>query len=190
MTGRRVSLFITISFTLLLPLLAIYPLNLSAFERQFDVNEQTLYLNGQGPRKKAFLTVYDIALYLTEKGSDARAIIAADHPMALKLVMRSRFASAERISQAFREGLEKSTAGRIEPIAVQSRAFLGVFEAGVEREDTFAFEYLPPEGVRVHKNGEIQVVIPGLEFKQALFGIWLSEAPVSNKLKAQLLGNK
>ncbi len=190
MSGRQFKSVKFLFLILLLPALMVSPAGATDFGRQVTAQAQTLYLNGSGPRKKAFLTVYDIALYLTEKGSDARAIIAADHPMALNLVVRSRFANAERITDAFREGLEKSTGGRSEAIGPQSKVFLDVFESGVVRDDRFEFLYLPEQGVQVSKNGSQQVTIPGLAFKQALFGIWLSKTPVSSKLKAQLLGQQ
>jgi len=158
------------------------------FDQQLSLDGQTLYLNGEGPRKKAFITVYDTALYLTEKGSDAGAIIEADHPMAINLIVRSRFATASRISEAFREGLEKSTGGDTQPIQPQVDKFLGVFEDGVEKGDTFNFVYFPESGLKVYKNEKVAALIKGLAFKQALYGIWLSDDPVSAKLKQQLLG--
>ena len=161
----------------------------SAFDGQLSIDGQKLYLNGQGPRKQAFLTVYDTALYLTELGSDAKAILEADHPMAIRLVVRSRFATSERISAAFREGLEKSTGGKVEAIQPQTDAFLDNFESGVVKNDSFEFIYVPGEGTTVYKNGQASSPIDGLEFKKALFGIWLSDTPVASRLKSQLLGH-
>ena len=160
----------------------------AGFDQQLDIEGQALYLNGEGPRKKAFMTVYDTALYLTEKGSDAKAIINADHPMSVNLVVRSRFATESRISDAFREGLEKSSGGNAASIEAQTEAFLAVFNQGVIKEDAFDFMYVPNVGVRVYKNDTLMATIEGLMFKQALFGIWLSANPVSDKLKSQLLG--
>lgn len=190
MIGQNVRSGMAVAVAISLVLFVSSTTQALGFNRQLSIEDQTLYLNGQGPRKKTFLTVYDVALYLTEKGSDAQAIIDADHPMAVSLVVRSRFATSERISEAFREGLENSTGGNTEPIETQSEAFLGVFDAGVDKDDEFEFVHVPEQGVRVYKNGVTQKLIRGLEFKQALFGIWLSDTPVSNKLRAQLLGQR
>lgn len=173
---------------MLMVFLSPYPASAAGFDGQLSIDEQTLYLNGEGPRKKAFLTVYDMALYLTEKGSDAEAIIKADHPMAIRLIIRSRFATAERISEAFREGLEKSTGGDSHAIDSQIETFLSVFDNGVVKEDAFNFVYLPNTGLKIYKNGDVTTQIKGIEFKQALYGIWLSDDPVVAKLKSQLLG--
>jgi hypothetical protein len=158
------------------------------FDAQLVIEGNNLYLNGEGPRKKAFITVYDTALYLTEKGSDASAIIAADHPMAISLIVRSALATAKRISSAFEEGLEKSTGGNTQAIAAETVTFLAVFEKGVVKNDAFQFVYLPGIGTKIYKNGESEATIEGAAFKQALFGIWLSDDPISGKLKSQLLG--
>jgi len=160
----------------------------SGFESQLLLENQALYLNGEGPRKKAFLTIYDTALYLTEKGSDAAAIIAADHPMAIALIVRSRFVTASRISEAFREGLEKSSGGDTQATEAQIDRFLAVFDDGVVKEDSYKFIYIPGSGLDIYKNGKVRTQIEGLDFKQTLYGIWLSESPVSIALKSQLLG--
>jgi hypothetical protein len=52
----------------------------------------------------------------------------------------------------------------------------------------FVLSYLPSSGVLVHKNGKQKGRIAGNEFKQALFGIWLSDRPVDESLKQAMLG--
>lgn len=185
---KNVHKFLSV-LALMISLLVPHAAVAAEFDNQLSIDGQTLYLNGQGPRKKAFLTVYDTALYLTEKGSDAAAIVEADHPMAINLKIRSRFATAARISGAFREGLEKSTGGNTQSMKPQTDTFLGVFEDGVVKGDTFMFVYLPDSGLKVYKNTRLAAQIKGIEFKRALFGIWLSDNPVAAKLKAQLLGH-
>jgi hypothetical protein len=182
--ARKMLSIFAISGLLLMPL----AVTAGGFESQLLLGNQALYLNGEGPRKKAFLPIYDTALYLTEKGSDAAAIIAADHPMAIALIVRSRFATASRISEAFREGLEKSSGGDTQAIEAQIDRFLAVFDNGVVKEDRYKFIYIPGSGLDIYKNGEVLTQIKGLDFKQALYGIWLSENPVSTTLKSQLLG--
>jgi len=169
-------------------LVAPYAVFAGGFDKQLSFENQTLYLNGEGPRKKAFLTIYDTALYLTEQGSDGEAIIAADHPMVIALIIRSRFATSSRISEAFREGLEKSSGDNVGAIEPQIKMFLDVFADGVVKDDRFRFSYQPGSGLQVYKNGELSTQIEGLVFKQALYGIWLSKTPVAAKLKSQLLG--
>ncbi len=178
--------FVSVSF---ITALLCTPAALAAgFDDQATFDEQSLYLNGQGPRKKSFITVYDTALYLTEKGSDATAIVSADHPMAVRLKVKSKLATAKRISVAFAEGIDQSTGGDTGSIQTQINSFLAVFDLGVVKNDAFDFVYMPDAGTAIYKNGTKLTTIVGLEFKQALFGIWLSDNPIAEKLKTQLLG--
>ena len=57
----------------------------------------------------------------------------------------------------------------------------------VKKNDVYDFVYVPTKGLHVLKNGKVQGVIPGLEFKQAFYGIWLSETPVDSGLRQALL---
>jgi len=52
---------------------------------------------------------------------------------------------------------------------------------------TLAYE--PGVGTHLMNGDESVSVIPGLEFKQALFGIWLSDKPAQASLKKKMLGN-
>jgi hypothetical protein len=42
--------------------------------------------------------------------------------------------------------------------------------------------------VRVSIKGEVKGTIKGLDFKKAVFGIWLGEKPADAKLKKGMLG--
>ena len=50
--------------------------------------------------------------------------------------------------------------------------------------------YTPNKGLSVLKNGKSQGVIPGLAFKKAFFGIWLSDSPVDKDLRKGMLAGK
>ena len=42
--------------------------------------------------------------------------------------------------------------------------------------------------VAVNKNNKLATTIPGLDFKKALFGIWLCNKPADSTLKDKMLG--
>ena len=69
-------------------------------------------------------------------------------------------------------------------------AFLDVFSEEIKDGDVFDLVYLPGEGVRVLKNGDQRATIGDLEFKKALFGIWLSDEPAQEDLKEKMLGQR
>ena len=47
--------------------------------------------------------------------------------------------------------------------------------------------YVPGEGTRISFNNEEIKTVPGLDFKQVLFGIWIGKKPVQADLKQKLL---
>ena len=54
--------------------------------------------------------------------------------------------------------------------------------------DVYDFVYVPGKGVEIYKNGQMASTIQGLEFKKALFGIWLCNKPAQESLKEEMLG--
>jgi hypothetical protein len=86
------------------------------------------------------------------------------------------------------EGFNKSTGGDTDSIAEEIEQFKMGFSDEIVKRDTFDLVYQPGKGVEVIKNGESKVTVGDLTFKQALFGIWLSDDPVQKSLKKALLG--
>lgn len=150
---------------------------------------QDLNLNGAGVRDKWFMDIYVGGLYLPEPMNDAQAIIEADKPMAIKLHMVSGMITSDKMKDATMEGFESATGGNMAPIQEEIDKFIAVFDEEIKEGDVFDIAYAPEKGIVVHKNGKEQGVIGGdMEFKQAVFGIWLSDQPAHSGLKSQMLG--
>jgi hypothetical protein len=91
---------------------------------------------------------------------------------------------------AMTEGFEQATGGNTSEIDDKIKLFTSGFSDEINKQDVFDLNYQPGSGVEVVKNGESKVVVPGLPFKQALFGILLSHEPVQASLKEDLLGKQ
>lgn len=165
--------------------------------------DTTILLNGAGIRRKFGLKVYSVGLYLKAKNSNSSAVLNADEPMALQCKFRmsippgkvdevfyGSFAESMKIPKAGSYGA-KTTFGSISKEVV---TFMGyVDKREVTKKDTWIFTYVPGKGTEIKINDgtkdNLMGVIPGLEFKKALFGIWVAEhAPVGNSLRDELLG--
>ena len=157
----------------------------------FPAGEHELVLNGAGVRSKlAFLKLYVGALYLQDKESSAQTVIEADEPMAVRLHIISKLITSERMEEATREGFAKATQGGLSPLQDRVDTFIDVFKQDeIVEDDVFDLVYVPDHGVETYKNNEFISVIPGLDFKKALFGIWLSEDPVQDSLKEAMLSH-
>ena len=147
-----------------------------------------LVLNGAGVRSKFFIKVYVGGLYLKEKSGDADKIIAADEPMAIKMVIITGLVTSDKMEAAFREGFENSTKGNIAPIKDKIEVLINAFKAKMNKGDIYDFVNVPGKGVEVYKNGSLLSSIQGLDFKKALFGIWLCDKPAQESLKNKMLG--
>ena len=53
----------------------------------------------------------------------------------------------------------------------------------------YDFVYVPEKGTFILKNGKVKGTVPGLAFKQAFFGIWLSDQPVDAGLRSAMLSS-
>jgi len=148
-----------------------------------------LILNGAGIRSKFFVKAYVGALYLKAKNSNPDAIINANEAMAIKLHITSSMITSEKMESATREGFQNSTNGKIAPINTQIEQFISVFKEEIKSNDIYDIIYTPEKGVDVLKNGKFKVNAKGLDFKKALFGIWLCDRPAHKKLKYGMLGN-
>jgi hypothetical protein len=149
-----------------------------------------LRLNGSGARTKYLMKMYVAGLYLVDPSKDAAAIVAANGPMAIRLEITSGLVTQEKLVESLDEGFEKSTKGKQDSLRDEIAAFRKCFAGEIKKGDIIDLVYLPTRGVNVSQNGKQLGVIPGLAFKQALFGIWLSDSPADKTLKQSLLAAK
>jgi hypothetical protein len=150
--------------------------------------ETELMLNGAGMRTKLFLKLYVGGLYLKAKQQDAAAIMNADEPMALRLHIVSGLVSQEKMLAATSEGFEKATGGNTAPLQDKIAQYNACFSDAITEGDMYDMIYVPGQGVNVLKNNQPKGTIAGLDFKKAMFGIWLCDDPADEDLKEGMLG--
>jgi len=147
-----------------------------------------LTLNGHGNRIKFFMKVYEGSLYLESSSSNAEEILSSDAPMSIRIDVLSSLVTPEAMKTALNEGLEKSTGKNTTPIKKEIDKLNATFNSDVGSGDFYEFIYLPDSGVHVLKNSNYIDTIPGIEFKKAFFGIYLSSNPIQKSLKKAMLG--
>ncbi len=109
----------------------------------------------------------------------------------MRIQITSSLGTSKKISKSINNGVEKSV-GEIEfPKYIEGLDLLEKFintEKIVEK-DIFNLVYNPAdESMWIIKNDVFKGKIPGKDFKKAFFGIWLSDKPIDQKLKNDLLG--
>lgn len=163
------------------------PAQASDLPPQIQAGEHRLVLNGQGVRTKTFIQLYVAGLYLTRPSSNAAQVIAADEPMALRIQITSGFVSQSSLVASLEEGFENATGNNTRELRQQIDQFRKYFKDDIKKGDIFDMVYIPEYGVIVNKNGKLKGSVPGVEFKRALYGIWLSDKPADSTLKQALL---
>lgn len=154
----------------------------------YKTDEATLIVNGAGVREKYFLDLYVGALYLKEKSNEALKIMNADEAMCMKLHIVSGLITSEKMVESTDEGFRRSTGGNTAPLQSKINQFKAAFNEAIKKGDIFDIVYEKVKGSCVYKNGKQIVSIPGLDFKKALFGIWLCNDAAASDLKKKLVG--
>ncbi|MCM2370640.1 chalcone isomerase family protein [Aporhodopirellula aestuarii] len=157
------------------------------FPQQIQAGQHRLILNGSGSRTKYLLEMYVAGLYLSNETQSPAAIAGADEAMSIRIKITSGFVSQEKLVDSLTEGFRNATGGNVTPIQPQINQFRKCFAETITKGDTYDFIYLPKYGVAVHRNAKLKGVIAGIEFKKALFDIWLSDNPADENLKNAML---
>ena len=171
-----------------LGLFSVSTSNAAEIPRTIEYQGTELILNGYGTRVIFFMKVYEGSLYLENKSTNANKIINSNERMAIRIDVLSNMVTADAMKKALNEGLEKSTGNNTGLISSEMKQLSSSFNTGVTTGDFYEFIYLPDAGTHVVKNQQLVDVIPGLEFKKAFFGIFLSDDPIQKNLKKAMLG--
>jgi hypothetical protein len=149
------------------------------------VDGKNLTVNGLGLRTKVLFKVYVAGLYLEKTTDDPKAIIASDETKRVQMVLL-RDLGREKIVDAMNKGFEANNKDKMPAL----RERLDTFCAAVpdlKKGDTLTVTYSAATGTTVSTAAKT-VVIPGKDFAEALFSVWLGSNPVDNDLKAGMLG--
>jgi hypothetical protein len=158
--------------------------------RNIDFLGKKLELSGFGTRSKMWMDIYVQALYLEVLSQEPEKIIDDDiNRMAIKIVITSALVSSGKFTRNFNNGFERSAKENLAALQPRIELFKGFMSEKIVEKDVFNLMYNPNDNMTyVYKNNVLKGTVPGLDFKQALFGIWIGNDPIDPKLKKDLLG--
>lgn len=157
-------------------------------ENTISLDGSDLALNGAGTRVKYFMDMYVGGLYVTTKTSDASKVIAGDEPMAMRLTIVSSLISSDKMTDAVDDGFDEVLGRKMSSMQKEINTFKSFFKEEITEGDVFDISYSKANGTVVYKNGTKKGAIAGIDFKKALFAIWLGDSPADKKLKKGMLG--
>ncbi|MHA7057090.1 chalcone isomerase family protein [Aquimarina sp. M1] len=149
---------------------------------------EDLMINGAGMREKFFFDIYAGGLYLKKKSASASSIAAADETMAIKLHILSGMMSRSKMESALRDGFKKSTNGNTASLNKRINTFVGFIKDEIEEGQIYDIVYEKGKGSVIYKDGVEKGHVEGLDFKKALFNIWIGDNPADKGLKNEMLG--
>ena len=154
------------------------------------VGNADLVLNGAGLRKRLFVQVYAIGLYLPQKANRPAAILEQKGPKRVAIHML-RDVSADSFTEALVEGIRanhsEADAKALEPRVRELAAIIAELKEA-RKGMALALDWNGRE-TRLSVQGKpMGQPISGEDFYRALLRIWLGEKPVQDDLKKALLG--
>lgn len=152
-----------------------------------EIGGRQLALNGMALRKVAIIKVYVAGLWLPEKSADGAAILAADTVRHAEMHWL-RSGGHDSICDGWYEGLDANTPDASPALREQFGALCG-WMPDAEKGDVFSLTYQPESGTEVRINDQLQGVIPGKAFADALWACWIGAHPGPGEtFKRNLLG--
>lgn len=140
------------------------------------------------PWKAGLITVYRGGLYLPEKPQSVQSLIDGDRPAVLRMVYSyipiPHGLLADGLKRHFTRALGEDLGG----MAPAFSRYMGAYDRSLVVGDVVEVVYQPGVGVHLVLSGKTNVVIPGLSFKQKLFGTWFGPSAPDGAFRRGLLG--
>ncbi len=181
-------LIITLTLVMMMPMAYAKEIGGVSLPDNLVAGEDQLLLNGAGLRKKLFIKVYAGGLYLKQEMANPQEIIDADDSMAIRMHFIYDGVSSKKLIDGWNKGFNNATKGNTAPIKTEIDQFNAFFSEEAKKNDIYDIIYIPDQGVSVYMKGKLKGTLKGLNFKKALFSIWLGEKPADAKLKKGMLG--
>ena len=151
------------------------------------ITGKKLYLNGAGIKKTFFSSIYACGLYLPHPTSDADKAIKNDVYKQVIMHFQSKF-SRDKLVAGWEDGFFNNSQEKMNSLHERITTFNAFFSADLRENDRITISYIPGQGTTVKINDETKGTIPGSDFMQALWAIWLGANPMDGGMKDGMLG--
>jgi len=153
-----------------------------------EVAGKPLHLMGMGLRKKLWFKVYLASFYLEHPADEAAQAISSDQVKQVRMHML-RDLERDKIVEAVQEGFQKNSGPDMPRLQDRLDRFLKAIP-DLKGGQQIVITYLPGSGTLVKAGRGEEITIPGKDFADALFSVWLGNHPVDDDLKGEMLRNR
>jgi chalcone isomerase-like protein len=153
-----------------------------------EVSGKQLHLMGMGLRKKLWFKVYLASLYAEDPSDDPARVIGSDQ---VKRVQMNMLRDLERgkIVEAVQQGFERNSGPEMPRLQARLDQFLKAIP-DLKSGQTIVITYAPGRGTFIKAGSGEEITVPGKDFADALFSVWLGKQPVDDELKREMLLNR
>jgi len=157
------------------------------FEETINIEGTELVLNGLALRSEKVLfmnfNVYVAGLYVVNKTQDAEAILASDTPRHLITHFLHSRVSRKQLTDAWKESFVRHNYQ-----GEKVDQFIAFHTEDLRRGEKMIFTYIPGKGTTVTMRDKVCGTIPGKDFADALFSIYISKNAGLPRIRDGLLG--
>ena len=157
------------------------------FADDVTIAGKKLYLNGAGIKKTLFSSIYAAALYLPHPTGDADKAIKNDLCKQVIIHFTKKY-SQGKIVEGWNEGFFNNSQEKFYTLQERITSFNAFFSRDMVANDRVTITYIPKQGTTVKINNETKETIPGSDFMEALWAIWLGVNPADSAVKEGMLG--
>lgn len=155
---------------------------------QVGKTEKTLVLNGAGIRTKFIFDIYICGLYLESKTQNPVEILKSMKEKQIVMHFLYDEVSKEKLTSGWTDGFEENHSGeQMANLKERLTKFNAMFVT-VKKGNVIKLDFHSNGTLAVTINGTVKGKIEGHDFQQALLRIWLGAEPVTENLKAAMLG--
>ncbi|HET7788471.1 MAG TPA: chalcone isomerase family protein [Myxococcales bacterium] len=153
-----------------------------------EVSGKQLHLLGMGLRKKLWFKVYLASLYVEDPTDDPAKVVGSDQ---VKRVQMNMLRDLERgkIVEAVQQGFERNSAPDLPKLQGRLDQFLKAIP-DLKAGQTIVITYAPGQGTAIKAGDGENISLPGKDFADALFSVWLGKQPVDEELKQEMMANR
>jgi len=153
-----------------------------------QVAGKPLHLMGMGLRKKLWFKVYLASFYLENPVDDGAQAISSDQIKQVRMHML-RDLERDKIVEAVQEGFQKNSGPDMPRLQSRLNSFLKAIP-DLKGGQQILITYFPGTGTVLKAGRGDEITVPGKDFADALFSVWLGKSPVDDDLKGEMLRNR
>lgn len=153
-----------------------------------NAHGKKLIVNGTYLRRKFFIKIYAVGLYLEKKSQQSTKILSAGTPVTVHQHFIYDGITKSKMNDQWDIGFKTVLGKNVKKLSSEIKRFKSFFTKDIKENDIIVYSYSPGKGTTVTINGTAKGTIKGHAFKKALFSMWISDKQPDEDMVEELLG--